>query len=221
MLHDRRMKPLHLNPIVNSSSTISIGSSQLLHEIFMLSPYINRPHHAKDGFDTCLLRGVLLTTLSFATIISERSQVGRPPPDLKGKYSKFQIREFSFWYGQSQALFSVSLAIPERSVVALIGPSGCGKSTFLRSLNRMNDLIGGTRHTGEVLLDEREVYNGHLDLVDLRRRVGMVFQKSNPFPKSVFDNVVFGPRQQGCGTARRFIRLPSAHCDARPYGMRS
>jgi phosphate transport system ATP-binding protein len=138
-----------------------------------------------------------LTTLSFATIISERTMVGRPPPDLKGKKTKFQIQDFSFWYGQSQALFGVSLEVPERSVVALIGPSGCGKSTFLRSLNRMNELIEGTRHTGQVLLDREEIYQRHINRVDVRRRVGMVFQKSNPFPKTIFENVVFGPRIAG------------------------
>ncbi len=122
--------------------------------------------------------------------------VGREPPDLKGVRSKFEVRGLSFWYGSNQALYDVSLAIPEGSVVALIGPSGCGKSTFLRALNRMNDLIEGTRHTGEVFLDGEEIYSG-LHLVDLRRRVGMVFQKSNPFPKSVFENVVFGPRVAG------------------------
>jgi phosphate transport system ATP-binding protein len=111
--------------------------------------------------------------------------------------AKFEVHALSFWYGRSQALFDVSLVIPECSVVALIGPSGCGKSTFLRTLNRMNDLLPGTRHTGKVLLDGEEIYSGEADLVDLRRRVGMVFQKSNPFPKSIFENVVFGPRVAG------------------------
>jgi phosphate transport system ATP-binding protein len=123
--------------------------------------------------------------------------VGREPPDLRGVRAKFTVRDLCFWYGSIQALHHVTLEIPEKSVVALIGPSGCGKSTFLRALNRMNDLIDGTRHTGEILLDGEETYNGQLDLVDLRRRVGMVFQKSNPFPKSVFENVVFGPRVAG------------------------
>jgi phosphate transport system ATP-binding protein len=82
-------------------------------------------------------------------------------------------------------------------VLALIGPSGCGKSTFLRALNRMNDLIEGTRHTGEIILEDRDIYDPAVNLVDLRRRVGMVFQKSNPFPKTVFENVVFGPRVAG------------------------
>jgi phosphate transport system ATP-binding protein len=123
--------------------------------------------------------------------------VGREPPDLKGVRAKFEVRKLSFWYGPSQALYDVSLVIPECSVAALIGPSGCGKSTFLRTLNRMNDLIEGTRHTGDILLDGDEIYGGAVRLVDLRRRVGMVFQKSNPFPKTVFENVVFGPRVAG------------------------
>ena len=138
-----------------------------------------------------------MSTLSYSAILNERSMVGREPPNLKGVRTKFEVQRLSFWYGSSQALYDVSLSIPQCSAVALIGPSGCGKSTFLRTLNRMNDLIEGTRHTGEVLLDGEEIYNGDINLVDLRRRVGMVFQKSNPFPKSVFENVVFGPRVAG------------------------
>jgi phosphate transport system ATP-binding protein len=138
-----------------------------------------------------------LSTLSYSAIISERNLGGWQPPDLKAARSKFEVRSLSFWYGNHQALFDVSIAIPERSVVALIGPSGCGKSTFLRTLNRMNDLIENTRHTGEILLDGEEIYSPNQHLVDLRRRVGMVFQKSNPFPKSVYENVVFGPKVAG------------------------
>jgi phosphate transport system ATP-binding protein len=141
--------------------------------------------------------GVGVSTQAYSAILSERSQVGRKSSDLKGVRSKFEVRNLDFWYGGSQALFNVSLLVPERSVVALIGPSGCGKSTFLRTLNRMNDLIEGTRHTGDILLDGDDIYRGEHDLVHLRRRVGMVFQKSNPFPKSVFENVVFGPRVAG------------------------
>src|SRR5437899_1853176 len=106
--------------------------------------------------------------------------VGREPPDLKGVRAKLEVRGLSFWYGASQALYDVSLVVPDCSVVALIGPSGCGKTTFLRTLNRMNDLIEGTRHTGNIFLDRDDIYSGHMSLVDLRRRVGMVFQKSNP-----------------------------------------
>ena len=108
-----------------------------------------------------------------------------------------EARKFSFFYGAKQALFDVSLAIPPTSVTALIGPSGCGKSTFLRSINRMNGLIPGTRHQGEMLLDGYDVYSAATDVVTLRQRVGMVFQRWNPFPKSIYDNVVYGPRING------------------------
>jgi len=138
-----------------------------------------------------------MSTLSYSAIISERSMIGREPAKTSGVRSKFEVRQLSFWYAGKQALYDVSLLIPERSVVALIGPSGCGKSTFLRALNRMNDLIEDTRHTGDVLLDGDDIYRRGMNLVDLRRRVGMVFQKSNPFPKTVFENVVFGPRVAG------------------------
>ena len=110
---------------------------------------------------------------------------------------KIDIHHTSFWYGSKQALFDVSLPIREKQVTALIGPSGCGKSTFLRTLNRMNDLIPGTRTEGEALLDTRNIYDKSLDVVYLRQRVGMVFQRPNPFPKSIFDNVAYGLRVQG------------------------
>lgn len=108
--------------------------------------------------------------------------------------AKISVRHLNFYYGRSQALFDVSIEIPERIVTAFIGPSGCGKSTFLRTLNRMNDIIPGTRVEGEVLIDNADVYGSETDVVDLRLRVGMVFQKSNPFPKSIFDNVAYGLR---------------------------
>ncbi len=108
--------------------------------------------------------------------------------------AKISVRHLNFYYGKSQALFDISLDIPERIVTAFIGPSGCGKSTFLRTLNRMNDIIPGTRVEGEVLIDNADIYSSETDVVDLRLRVGMVFQKSNPFPKSIFDNVAYGLR---------------------------
>jgi phosphate transport system ATP-binding protein len=109
-----------------------------------------------------------------------------------GVRTRIETRRLSFFYGTNQALHDISLAIPEKSVTAFIGPSGCGKSTFLRCLNRMNDIIPDTRVEGEVLLDGGDIYGSGTDVVDLRRRVGMVFQKSNPFPKSIFDNVAYG-----------------------------
>jgi len=108
--------------------------------------------------------------------------------------AKIAVNNLNFFYGKTQALHGVSLQIPERIVMAFIGPSGCGKSTFLRTLNRMNDVIPGTRVAGEVLMDGVDVYRPGTDVVELRRKVGMVFQKSNPFPKSIFDNVAYGLR---------------------------
>jgi phosphate transport system ATP-binding protein len=106
-------------------------------------------------------------------------------------------REFSLWYGSFRALKSVSLDVPGAAVTAIIGPSGCGKSTLLRSFNRMNDLIPGVRTEGELRIGELPVFAPGTDVVDLRRRVGMVFQRPNPFPKSIFDNVAFGLRMLG------------------------
>ena len=103
----------------------------------------------------------------------------------------------NFHYGAHQALFDVSMVIHERTVTALIGPSGCGKSTLLRTFNRMNDLIDGARVQGSVCLDGEDIYRPGVDVVDLRRRVGMVFQRANPFPKSIYENVAFGPRMFG------------------------
>ncbi|MGZ3460573.1 MAG: phosphate ABC transporter ATP-binding protein, partial [Archangium sp.] len=108
-----------------------------------------------------------------------------------------EARELTLRYGPKVAVKSVSLTLPERQVTALIGPSGCGKSTFLRSLNRMNDLVPQASHEGTVLLDGASIHERDMDVVDLRRRVGMVFQKSNPFPKSIFENVAYGLRVGG------------------------
>ena len=104
---------------------------------------------------------------------------------------------FSFWYGKVQALHEITLTAEPARVTALIGPSGCGKSTFLRSINRMNALLPGVRHAGRLSLDGTDVYSGAVDPVTLRRRVGMVFQRSNPFPKSIYENVAYGPRING------------------------
>jgi len=110
---------------------------------------------------------------------------------------RISTENFSFWYGEKQALHGISLSAEPRSVTALIGPSGCGKSTFLRSINRMNALLPGVRHEGEILLDGSDIHRRDMDLVTLRRRVGMVFQRWNPFPKTIYDNVAYGPRVNG------------------------
>ncbi len=106
-------------------------------------------------------------------------------------------RNFSFWYGEKQALFDIDLEFQRRKITALIGPSGCGKSTCLRSINRLNELIPGTRSAGALELDGADVYKKGTDIVALRQRAGMVFQRWNPFPKSIYDNVAFGPRING------------------------
>ena len=113
-----------------------------------------------------------------------------------------EVRGLSFYYGSKQALHDISIGIKPNVVTAFIGPSGCGKSTFLRTLNRMNDIIPGTRVRGQVLIDGQDVYAPGVDVVSLRRRVGMVFQKSNPFPKSIFENVAYGLRINGLTGSR-------------------
>ena len=109
---------------------------------------------------------------------------------------KFTINHLELWYNDFKALKGISMRIPEKEITAFIGPSGCGKSTLLKTLNRMNDLVEGCRITGEILLNEENIYKG-MDVSLLRKRVGMVFQKPNPFPMSVYDNIAFGPRTHG------------------------
>jgi phosphate transport system ATP-binding protein len=108
-----------------------------------------------------------------------------------------QVEDFSFFYEENQALFDIDLSVPEREVTALIGPSGCGKSTLLRSINRMNDLVEGARHDGDIKIEHESIYHPLQEVISLRKRVGMVFQKSNPFPKSIYENVIFGLRING------------------------
>ena len=110
---------------------------------------------------------------------------------------KVVAKDLNFYYGPKQALFDINLTIPERKVTAFIGPSGCGKSTFLRTINRMNDLIDNTKVEGLMTLDGDDIYSKETDVVELRKKVGMVFQKPNPFPKSIFDNIAYGPRIHG------------------------
>ena len=107
------------------------------------------------------------------------------------------VKDMCLWYGQTQALKNISMDIEENSITALIGPSGCGKSTFLRSLNRMNDLIPGVKITGELKYRDRDIFGKDMDVNELRRNIGMVFQKPNPFPMSIYDNIAYGPRTHG------------------------
>ncbi len=142
---------------------------------------------------------------SESTTTAERTTTGETDERVDPEWSNYQfsgapkmaVEDLDVYYGDDHALDGISMEIPERSVTALIGPSGCGKSTFLRSLNRMNDRIRSARVEGSVRLDGEEVYADGVDLVELRKRVGMVFQNPNPFPKSIRDNVSYGPRKHG------------------------
>lgn len=111
--------------------------------------------------------------------------------------NKFEVKNMDLYYGSFHALKNINIAIPEKEITAFIGPSGCGKSTFLKSLNRMNDLVEGCRISGDILLDGVDIYKDKMDVNVLRKRVGMVFQKPNPFPMSVYDNIAYGPRTHG------------------------
>ena len=144
-----------------------------------------------------------------------RATVGRPdgptaPADSKtdrtvrpsGRPAILESKSYSFWYGPNQALHDINLSVPRNAITALIGPSGCGKTTFLRSINRLHDLTPGARHEGDILLDGGSIFAPGADVVALRRRIGMVFQRPNPFPKPVYDNVAYGPRLNALAPAR-------------------
>ncbi|MGJ3262036.1 MAG: phosphate ABC transporter ATP-binding protein PstB [Salinarimonas sp.] len=131
----------------------------------------------------------------------DKSETVRVP--LETNYaSKVDARSVNVFYGAKQAIYDLTIGIPEKAVTAFIGPSGCGKSTFLRCLNRMNDTIDGARVDGKITIDEKDIYDPDLDVVTLRARVGMVFQKPNPFPKSIFENVAYGPRIHGLAKSK-------------------
>lgn len=107
------------------------------------------------------------------------------------------VKDLCLWYGENQALKNININIPEKSITAFIGPSGCGKSTFLKTLNRMNDLVGNVKITGEVCYEGKNIYDKDVDVNELRKDVGMVFQRPNPFPMSIYDNIAYGPRTHG------------------------
>jgi len=111
--------------------------------------------------------------------------------------SKIKVEDFNFYYGEKKALDNINLQIEERKITALIGPSGCGKSTFLRSLNRMNDFISDVKYEGKILINNNDILTENIDTIELRKSVGMVFQKANVFPKSIYENVIYGPKRYG------------------------
>jgi len=119
--------------------------------------------------------------------------------------SKIVSENLNLWYGEKHALKNINLEIPEKMITALIGPSGCGKSTFIRCINRMNDLVEGVRVEGEVLYDGLNIYSKDVDVVEIRKRIGMVFQKPNPFPMSIYDNIAYGPKIHGAKNIRQIV----------------
>lgn len=135
------------------------------------------------------------------------TQVGKEPSVKKGQPIRMTTQGLDFFYGSFQALCGIDLEIPAQSVTALIGPSGCGKSTFLRCLNRMNDEIAGTKVVGKITLDDEDIYQRGVSREDLRKRIGMVFQRPNPFPMSIFDNITYGPRIHGENNKKKLTEI--------------
>ena len=155
-----------------------------------------------------------------APAVPEHASTTPPPPGSVAPV-KIDVSRMNFYYGAHRVLDQINVKMMPNEVTALIGPSGCGKSTFLRSLNRMNDIIPATRVEGSVLIDGQDIYAPSVDVVDLRRRVGMVFQKSNPFPKSIFDNVAYGLRINRMAASREELRgRVEASLKARRSGTR-
>ena len=141
-----------------------------------------------------------------ARFVAPSEQAAAPLTHLTPRPAKIDVKGMNFYYGANRALEDINLNVFPNQVTAFIGPSGCGKSTFLRSLNRMNDIIPDTRVEGSIQVDGQDIYAPSVDVVDLRRRIGMVFQKSNPFPKSIFDNVAYGLRINGMAGSRDELR---------------
>jgi len=158
---------------------------------------------ASSRFGYC--QGVVLAPTPFTALPATRDMT--PSPEARSAPDpKVTVSNLDVFYGNQQVLRQVNLSIAAHQVTALIGPSGCGKSTFLRSLNRMNDLVPGSRIIGSIQIDGRDIYDPSIDVVELRRRVGMVFQKSNPFPKSIFENVAYGLRINGMAASREELK---------------
>jgi phosphate transport system ATP-binding protein len=148
-----------------------------------------------------------MTTVTFEPTRTQRHFEASTMNDATTTTAKIHVKNFDFYYGTAKTLHGISIDVPERQVTALIGPSGCGKSTFLRSINRMNDIIPDAHGEGTIEIDGRNIYANGTDAVELRRRVGMVFQKSNPFPKSIYDNVAYGLRIGGVHNKRQLNEI--------------
>jgi len=146
--------------------------------------------------------------------VESRKTPGKKQDSLERTCAVIKAKDFSFYYGSKFGVKDITMDINQNSVTAIIGPSGCGKSTFLRSINRMNDLIPHTRAEGKLIVDDQDIYDKRVNLVNLRQQVGMVFQKPNPFPKSIFDNIAYGPRLQGIKKRSELQQIVEQSLDA-------
>ncbi|HVP35167.1 MAG TPA: phosphate ABC transporter ATP-binding protein PstB [Steroidobacteraceae bacterium] len=162
------------------------------------SPALSQRHIGESGLN-------LKPSGRVHVAVAAGTGAGAGPGQAAAENPVFSCRDVNVYYGGKQALKNVTIDVGRRQVLAMIGPSGCGKSTFLRCLNRMNDTIPGARVTGSIMLDGRDIHDGRRDVVQLRARVGMVFQKPNPFPKSIYDNVAYGPRIHGQASSRAHL----------------
>jgi phosphate transport system ATP-binding protein len=153
--------------------------------------------------------------------IDVQSMQRGPRVNFQDETTCLEVKDFNLYYGDKQALHGINMQIPKNRVTAFIGPSGCGKSTLLRSFNRMNDLIDSVRMEGHLLLDGEEINSPSVNVADLRRQVGMVFQKPNPFPKSIYENVAYGLRLQGVNDRSTLDKVVEKSLKAPPFGMRS
>jgi len=158
-------------------------------------------HHRAFSYAQAIQLAMSTTSVKIVPKFEVKSRAS-----LASAPTKISVSNLNFFYGRTQALNDITVDVPKRMVMAFIGPSGCGKTTFLRTLNRMNDVIPGTRVEGNVLIDGQDIYTPGADVVDLRRKVGMVFQKSNPFPKSIFDNVAYGLKINRLAANNRELR---------------
>ena len=163
----------------------------------MIFASVKRKRMTTENESTPLTKEPAPRTLIPAVRVAERVSATQQGQELRAREARIKVRDLNFFYGRVRALKDITLEVPTNMVTAFIGPSGCGKSTLIRTLNRMNDVIPGARVEGHVELDGEDIYKGGTDVVSLRRRVGMVFQKANPFPRSIFDNVAYGLRING------------------------
>lgn len=185
---ERKIRPLHFKVLVNL-----VSRNGLFRKQDIMRAAVEMESGMENIDDNNLQNGKQNSKPSIQVVRDHDGQ----HPELSTNSDYIQVQNYSFYYGDTQVLFDLNMKIAERQITAFIGPSGCGKSTLLRNFNRMNDLIDGVRHSGDIVVNGQSVYDPLLEVISLRKRIGMVFQKSNPFPKSIYENVIFSLRMAG------------------------